>query len=299
MSKRIWLLPACTALLAADASPATDGLFAVPADRTLAITVHKSPARLRIDPGGPSTPVFNPDFAARAGFRAGWIGIEGQVGPVRVPGFSAVVRFDLGQGEFKRRIGWFDARYVAGADGAAGPGFLDADRVRFALRAPVPGERRAVLPLADFGRAGMGVMLAAGDARIVTRFSLERDRSIATAGAAAAIAATHGGRFDRAPERMLVHLGVVRPVRHLTIEKPFTAGPLAIDGLWARTSDWGSTAGIPDAAAPAGDPDEIVVVGDRKKRRRELRLEIGRDYLDRCSSIVFDKRAKTVTLSCR
>jgi hypothetical protein len=28
-------------------------------------------------------------------------------------------------------------------------------------------------------------------------------------------------------------------------------------------------------------------------------LEIGRDYLDLCSSRVFDKRAKTVTLSCR
>jgi len=290
------ILAAGAALLGAASAPSA--MFDVPADRTLAVKVHGASARLRIDPGAPSSPVFNPDFAARARFRAGWIGIEGQVGPARVPGWTAVVRFDLGQGAFKRRIAWFNGRYVANADGAAGPGFLEAAIVRFTLRPPAPGERRAVLPLADFGRAGLGVMLVAGKDRIATRFSLERERSVATASAGAAIAAAHGGRFDGAAERMLVHLGVVRPVRHLALATPFAAGPLAVEGLWVRTSDFGSTAAIPDAAAPAGDPDEIVVVGD-KKQRRELRLEIGRDQLGRCSSIVFDKRARTVTLSCR
>lgn len=297
MRIRTLTFAAAAALLAGAGAP--PAVYDVPADRTVAIRVHGAPARLRIDPGAPTSPVFNPDFAARAKFRAGWIGIEGQVGPARVPGLTAVVRFDLGQGEFKRRIAWFNALYVASADGAAGPGFLDADVVRFTLRDPAPDERRAVLPLADFGRAGMGVILTAGSDRIAARFSLERDRSIATASAGATIAAAHSGSFDGAPERMLVHLGVVRPVRHMKLETPLAAGPLAIHGLLVRTSDWGSAAAIPDAAAPAADPDEIVVVGDTKKQRRELRLEIGRDYLDRCSSIVFDKRAKTVTLACR
>jgi hypothetical protein len=64
-----------------------------------------------------------------------------------------------------------------------------------------------------------------------------------------------------------------------------------------RTADFGSASAIADADAPKVDSDEIVVTGQKKQKR--MLLEVGRDYLDRCSSIQFDKKAKTVTLSCR
>lgn len=83
--------------------------------------------------------------------------------------------------------------------------------------------------------------------------------------------------------------------------EPLTIGAITLDGLMVRTADFGSAAGIPEGAQPDPDPDpdEIVVTGTKKMKKRELRQEIGRDALDRCSSIVFDKRARTVTLSCR
>ena len=37
----------------------------------------------------------------------------------------------------------------------------------------------------------------------------------------------------------------------------------------------------------------------KKKQKNRMMLEIGRDYLSRCSSIVFDKPAKKLTLTCR
>ncbi|MEN3748533.1 hypothetical protein TPR58_15260 [Sphingomonas sp. HF-S3] len=81
--------------------------------------------------------------------------------------------------------------------------------------------------------------------------------------------------------------------------EPLTIGAITLNGLMVRTADFGSAAGIPEGQQSDPDPDEIVVTGTKKMKKRELRLEIGRDALDRCSSIVFDKRVRTVTLSCR
>lgn len=286
------LAVSATLLLAADASP-----LVLKGDFILAATVQATPARLRVDPGAPSIPVFNPDFAERAGFRAGWIGTRARIGPVSVGGRSAVVRLDMGGGVFKRRVTWFQVPYDVGADGTIGPGGLPAEIIRFELRAPRPGERATNLPLADFSWNGMGMIVAIGDEQLQVRLSLDRARSLATAGAGAAIAAEQGGSFDAAPEKLVINLGVERPVRHMRLARALTIGPFAVTGMLVRTGDFGSAAAIPDPQAPPPDPDEVVVTG-QKKQKRKLVLEIGRDYLDRCSSILFDKPAKMLTLSC-
>ncbi|WP_404335797.1 hypothetical protein AB2M62_17355 [Sphingomonas sp. MMS12-HWE2-04] len=278
---------------------AGDAPFVAAGDRVVDAKVHQQRARLRLDPGAPSMPVFNPDFASRAGFRSGFIGTMAVVGPVRVHGQSAVIRLDLGDGEFKRRVTWFAAPFTQGADGIVGPGALPASRVRFDLHPAQPGERSATLPLADFGAAGMGVRIPAGERTIDVYFTLESARSLATAVAGAAIAGGHGGKFDREPEKMDIQLGVVRPVRHLALATPFAVGPLALSEMMVRTGDFGSAGAIPDANAPVPDPDEIVVTGEKKQKPRRVKLAIGSDDLARCSSILFDKPAKTVTLSCR
>ncbi|NYT41561.1 hypothetical protein HZY97_12385 [Sphingomonas sp. R-74633] len=269
------------------------------ADTPVPATIQGSPARLRIDPGAPSMPVFNPDFAAKAGLRAGPFATRGAIGPVKVNGRSAVVRLDLGQGAFKRRVTWFEAPYASDADGTIGPGGLPDDRVRFVLREAAPGERSVVLPLADFGYLGMGseIMVAAQKVRIL--FALARTRTIATAAAGAAIAAAQDGKFDGASETMKIRLDVMRPVRRMTLARPLGVGPLALDRIFVRTGDFGSAAAIPDANAPEVDPDEIVVTGAKAKGKQRYFVEIGRDALAGCSSILFDKPAKTVTLSCR
>ncbi|MES2443581.1 MAG: hypothetical protein V4574_12190 [Pseudomonadota bacterium] len=267
-------------------------------NRTLAATIGGKPATLRVDPGAPSAPIFNAEAAARLGFRPSMIAVRVAIGPVRVGGSTDLVALDIGGGEFKRRAAWFEGAYAEGADAVIGPGGLPAGIVRFELRAPAPGERTVTLPLADFGRSGMGATLVIGGETVAVRFSLERDRSVATASGGAIAAAAQGGAFDGEPEKMLIRFGVERPVRHMKLATPLQVGPFALAGLMVRTSDFGSTARIPEADAPEGDPDEIVVVGEKKSKKREQRIEIGRDYLDRCSSITFDKPGKRLTFSC-
>lgn len=281
-------------LLGADAAS-----FGVEGARPVAIRAHGAAASVRIDPGAPTMPVFDPGFAVRAGFRPGPFGTAAKVGTVQVNGRSAVIRLDLGGGEYKRRVTWFTAPFLDGVDGLLGPGGVPAERVRFDLRSASPGERPTVLPLVDFGYSGMGVRVVAAGAPIDVLFTLRRAPSLATAAAGAAIAGDQGGKFDAAPEQMPIVLQVVRPVRHLALDRPLRVGPLVLTGLMVRTADFGSTAAIPDADAPPPDPDEIVVVGDKKAKKQRRKLEIGADDLAGCSSILFDKRAKTVTLSCR
>ena len=95
-----------------------------------------------------------------------------RVGPVKVPGATAVVRFDLGRGEFKRRVGWFDAPIVADADGWIGPGTLSAPVVRFVLHDPVPGERTVSLPMINTVHAWLGTSVVVGGEEVQVRFLL-------------------------------------------------------------------------------------------------------------------------------
>ncbi|NML07282.1 hypothetical protein [Sphingomonas sp. G-3-2-10] len=283
-------------LLAADAAaPLT-----VSGDRIYDAVIDGVPARLRIDPGAPSMPVINPGLAARIGLNGSLIGTRVAIGPIRLSGKSSISTLDLaGSGPFKRRATWFEANWADDVDGAIGPGGMPADVVRFDLRAPQPGERTVSLPLLDMRWAGMGVRVMVGDRPVTIRFSLDRAESLATASAGAVIAANHRGSFDRPAETRIVYLGVQRPVRHLALASPLTIGPLSITGLFVRTGDFGSAASIPDGPQPEPDPDEIVVTGGKKAKKSDLGLVIGRDHLDRCSSILFDKPAKLLTLSCR
>lgn len=288
-----YMLPLAATLLSADTAEMRIG-----ADLTVNATVQGLPARLQIDPGGAGVPVMDPEFAARAALKSGMFGSVARVGPVKLSGRSAVIRFDFGQGEFKRRVIWFPAPMAKGFDGLIGPASVPADIVRFDLRPPAPGERETSYPLADFGFSGMGLRIPIGEHNIDVQLSLRRERSIATAATGAAIAEAHGGRMDGATSRAMIELQVERPVRHLSLATPLAVGPFAVDGMMVRVGDFGSAAGIPDADAAAPDPDEIVVTAKQKQKQR-LTLDIGRDYLDRCSSIVFDKPAKLVRLRCR
>lgn len=281
--------------IAADGAKPTPGVYVVRGDGVLPAVVGGVAGRMRITPWAPSAPTLNPDYAQRIGLKGGWFGFRVLVGPVKVGGQTGVTRLAFGQTAFKRRVAWFEKRYDAGADGAIGPGGLPADLIRFDLRSPQPGERTVSLPLVQLLFRPTFARVDVGGRPITILFDPQHVHTLATAGAGAAIAAAQGGELVGPRGSAEIAFGIQRPIRTMRLKSPLMIGPMRIDTLAVRIADGGSGgAAIPDAEA---DPDEIVVTAKGKGDRRDV-LIVGRDQLSRCSSILFDKRAKTISLSC-
>jgi hypothetical protein len=260
------------------------------------------PVRLRIDPAAPGMPIVDPDAASRARLRSGPLSPSYGVGPVRIAGRSAVARVDLGRGPVKRRVTWADRAFADDADVTVGPSGLPDPLVRFRLRPARQGERTVALPLAGGGGlvGGWGVtaaLLTVDGRPLRVRFDPRRP-TVATAGAGVAIARAQAGALEGEAATTEIAFSVERPVRRMRLARPLVIGPLAVDRMLVRVSDFGSAASIAETGAPPPDPDEVVVTAKGKRDRSRDALTVGRDQLARCSSILFDKRARQVRLSC-
>ncbi|MBB4152679.1 hypothetical protein GGQ80_000555 [Sphingomonas jinjuensis] len=282
----------------------------VSGDALLRSRVGDVPATLRIDPAAPAMPLFDQAFAERARLKlkGKWgISIGYAVGPVSVMTRTQVVPLDLGAGADKRRIGWSSRPFSAAAEGSVGPDALPEPVVRFQLHSPRPDERTVALPMirntgpfglfGNFSTTFAAIEVAGEPMRL--RLDPFHPRTLATAGAAVRLAHVFDGTVSGEPRATEIFFGVKRPVRDLTLRRPFAIGPLAIVALGVRVADAGSAASIREAGAASFDPDEVVVTAKGKKRdiRRDT-VSLGADYLARCSSIVFDKPAGLIRLSC-
>lgn len=305
----MYRIPIALALIAA-ATPPTERV--IDGDAMLDVTIDGLPTRLRVDPAAPGMPLIDLALAERAGLKltGKWgIGIGYAVGNTSVMTRTQVVRLDLGRGPDKTRVGWARHPFTSAAPASVGPGGLPEPIVRFQLRTASPGETtvtlRAVSGSALFGLFGnFGATFAeieVGGEPMRVRLDPHHPRTLATAGAAVRLAQLHDGVVSGEPVSTEIFFGVERPVRTLTLRKPLAIGVLAIPVLGVRTGDYGNAASIVDADAPVNvpDPDEVVVTAKGKKRdpRRDT-ISLGADYLARCSSIVFDKPAKQIRLTC-
>lgn len=274
----------------------------VSGDGIVTATINGVTARLRIDPAAPALPILTEALAGQAGLRAGPFAFAYLVGPEQVPGRSAVGRIAVGADARprKRRIGWAGRPYVSGADGVIGPGGVPDDVIRFVLRPPLPGERTTSLPLEDEGGlfggwGGSYALIDLGGQPLRIRFDPHAPRTLATAGAAVRIANAQDGVVSGEASPTHIAFGISRPVRTMRLGRPLAVGPLTLTELGVRTGDFGNTSTIREEG---GDPDEVVVTGDRRRNTRWDRLALGADQLRHCSSITFDKRARQVRLTC-
>ena len=181
-----------------------------------------------------------------------------------------------------------------------GPGGVPEPVVRFMLRPSVPGERTVTFPLENEGGllGGWGGSYALLDLEgqpLRIRFDPHAPRTLATAGAAVRIANAQDGIVSGDASPVHIAFGISRPVRTMRLGRPLAVGPLTLTELGVRTSDFGNTSTIREEG---GDPDEVVVTGDRRRSSRWDRLVLGADELRLCSSIVFDRRRREVRLTC-
>lgn len=268
--------------------------FVVRAGGVVPAQIGGRAGRLLLSPWAPAAPTLNPGFVNSIGLHAGLFGFAVKVGPVKVRGDTSVTRLDFQGLSYRRRVVWFERDYAQGADAAIGPGGIPAPVVRFELRPAKGNERVTTLPLIQhmFRPSYARVML--GKRSIVLLFDPQHPRSLATAGAGAALAEFLGGSLQGAPRPAQVAFGIMRPARTLRFGRPLQFGDIRLDEVLVRISDNGSVAGIQDADA---DPEEVVVSAKTDSERRDVVI-IGNDVLGNCASITFDKPARQIRLAC-
>ncbi|WP_191864650.1 hypothetical protein V3I01_15980 [Sphingomonas sp. gentR] len=292
------------AVLTAAATPSPPERVIAPDGRER-VTINGVARSVRIDPGAPAMPLITKEFAEAAGIKPGMFGFMMVFGPkVTVTGRTAVAHVAFGgDTPAKQRIGFSEKPFAAGVAGVFGPGSLPDPVVRFRLRDAVAGERTTSFPMVDqgnlFGRWAerFAIIMVEGQPMRV-RFDPHHPRTLANAGAAVRLARAYGGSLSGSTSPAEIAFGVERPIRTMTLATPLAVGPLTIATLGVRTIDHGNTDTIADADQHV-DPDEVVVTGKGKHDIKRDRLAIGADLLKRCSSIVFDKPARQIRLSCR
>ena len=310
MTKKVFAT-SLTLLLIGSANPSNERVIS--GDGIVDVRLNGKPARFRIDPAAPGMPLMADVVAEERGFKMGGslgIGFGFRVGPTTVMSRTQVVRVGYGIKPEKQRVGWTQRPFAVAADGSIGPGGLPEPVVRFILRPAQPGERTITMrmeklgfPMTLFGGgwiASIG-MVDVGGAPMRVRFDPYHPRTLATAGAAVRLSKVYGGALSGPAVPTEIFFGVERPVRDLTLERPLMLGSLSIERLGARTGDFGTTDAIREGDAPTAvaDPDEIVVTAKGKARdMRHDTISLGADQLRHCSSIVFDKKAQAIQLSC-
>lgn len=285
------------------AAPTKGDTIEIGPDLLVDVQVSGRVLQIQASPSSSPTLILNPDAAEQIGMGQGMFGAKVNVGPTAITGRTAVLTYDVGGMSDKKRAVAFARAIAPDHDGTIGPKAFPQQRVVYRLREASQGERIVSLPMADDGFAGTGTMIRIAGENLFVKWALHRRATIATAGAAADIAEANNGRLEGEPWRELIAFDVKRPVRQMKLNDPLMIGLVSLNAILARTADYGNTSGIAEAEAEAdanADASEILVRGKGKSSGQTRRvLEIGSDAMQHCSSLTFDKAARTIILSCR
>lgn len=291
----IRLLAALAAFLLPAAAQAADLEVDAASNFLVDATINGHPVRLRVDPETSGYVILNPEAAARIGLRRSMLGSRTQIGPVRLTGATKVAEVSIGGVAGDRRVVWIDRPAVEGADGLVGPADMPFDRVTFTLGPARAGETGVALPL-EFERSfGLYYPLTLGEHEFRFQFSLMKPHSLATAGAAAALAPAHGGEWTGEAIDQVIEFGVVRPVRPMTLARPVDLRGFGVGAFRVRTGDNRGDLTLPPD--PDADPDEVVVAAGSRQRAAFV-VHVGMDRLSRCSRLVWDNGTRQLTLNC-
>lgn len=276
------------------AAPTETGQLTVPANANVPGAINDAVVQLHVNPSGLSLPVLSPEVAARLTLPHSIFKVQARIGDAKLPGRTGVVRLSVNAAEQKRRVLWFSRAQRAGADAVLGPGAAPQNVVAFRFGTPDANTRVFQFPLVRQNNR-MGTLVRVGQASIFVQWDFGRERSLATAAAAAAIASAHSGVLVGKPHDETIEFGVKRPVQSVRLGDGLTLGPLKISELDARIRDYGSTAGIQSDDA---DPSEIIVTAKGRRDRSIYHVIIGARDMKACSRLDFDKAAALIRLYC-
>lgn len=274
-------------------------------DYTIPALIDGQSIRLRVDPDGPAVPAMNPDLAEVIVYKSPRfpdfvVVYAEQVGPERGHLKGRVLKAALNGRTVKRRFFWSTRKLTNLADGTIDPASVPYDIVTFKLRDPKPGEKEVIFSTDGFdffGLRGVGFQQAIAGQDMEISFNLDRDESLLTARAGKLIAERFGGAYSGEAYPAVIRYGIERPVRPLQLTVPLEIGGIEVPDLAVRISDLGDATTLPETQN--FDEDEIVVSAEEKKpKKSDFRLALGRSFLANCSSLTFDIAGKKIILSC-
>jgi hypothetical protein len=295
-------------LLAAKKPPPPPPLppLTLPADApVITASLDGQPLTLRIDPAATTQISLNGSAARRLGLTNAGRLVDGEpaqtgtlfidVGKVRLREVTTNGVLVIADRPLAMTLASGDRDHVTGADGLINPALLPHDEVRLVRRAATPADRSHVLPARFDRNRGLISETPVGKHRIDIIFTPVAGETIATAAAAAFLVESQGGRYAGPPRDALVAHGVARPVRDIALDRPFAVAGLRVARIAARLFDWSGKTSLPAEARP---DDEIVATARFDGQRQWAKLAIGADHLDACASLVWQRPASTITLTC-
>jgi hypothetical protein len=271
----------------------------------ITVEIAGQPLRLRVDPGSSRFVELNASAARRLDLAnpARLVGVlPAQLGRTR----TAVGKVTVEQQTSEEiiayagrllplSVAWGSRDTIADADGSILPTMLPQDEVQFVRRPRTAGDASAALPLRWVGSRGLLASIPAGQRSVDVTFSLIAGETVATAAAAAFLAASNGGKLVGPERDALIMHGVSRPVRTLAFERPVAVGPLRLPQVAARLFDWSGKNKIPAEPNPDG---EIVVPGRVAAQPSWAKLAIGTDHLGTCADIAWHRLPFEIVLTC-
>ncbi|WP_426168434.1 hypothetical protein [Sandarakinorhabdus sp. DWP1-3-1] len=194
---------------------------------------------------------------------------------------------------------WVDKPIAADADGVLALSALKTDRVVLELGPVAPGSRVHRLSRPDKGSVMMKVRL--GDEKISTALELNSPDTVMNARAAAALITAGLVKRSGQVGFWRPFPGVALPFERLTptpgarlLDMPLVRPAVRITEAQAKQLDAQARAGT---STSDDDADTVTVTASRKKGRDPWIL-IGRDVLQQCARIEFDRPGKTWALTC-
>ena len=293
------------------AKVASPAVFTLRAGETgnpyLSVAVKQAMLNIRIALSFDTALILNMGPATRAGLKPfPFIG-KRTFKNAMIPGGEATFRFNLatitptGLPPKKVPAVWVSRAIADDADGILTIGALKADRVDVVLRDTPAGSQTYVLKKKGTGETGISARI--GDEDVDISLELNSPTTVMNARAGEALAAAGLARRANELGYWRPFPGVALPWQKLTQKPGLTIAGLPMRQLGVRVSE--SQAKAIDAAAKGtstatDDEDTITVSADRKRKRgRDPWILIGRDVLDDCSRISFDRANERWVLTCK
>lgn len=268
-------------------------------DYTLPIVLNGKTAKVKVAADALKWPIYNGSLATQLNLKSGPFGGTGKTEEGdKVQVKSKVIRGQYGGNKKRQRAIWTDRDDFIGFDGVVGPTGIGYDIVRMKRHEPAVGEHVITHNLRSFPFFGLvtaAFEIEIAGERVGVDFNLDRHDTLVNASTGKLLADHYGGTLSGDPVNYALFNGKTRPGRRLMLAQPFAIDGLGVGDIAVRIRPEAKSS-IPDATA-VPDPDEIVVTANKKKKPR-YQITLGTDYLKTCSSVTFDMRAKTVSLSC-